>query len=131
MAPKTPKNPVADKPEGSLLAPQVPPAEPAAAATLKAAAQALAAENPPATTPPAKGVQDAAASQAAPGGDVTGAAVDPLPPLVAGTVRIRALRVIEHDGMRYGPEEHAGDELEVSEAQFHLLNPIQAVEVLQ
>lgn len=114
MAPKTPKNPVTDKPEDSLPAPQVPPAEPAAATTLEAAALAL-----------------AAASQAAPGGDVTGAAVDPLPPLVAGTIRIRALRVIEHNGVRYGPEEHAGDELEVSEAQFHLLNPIQAVEVLQ
>jgi hypothetical protein len=91
--------------------------------------------------------QDSTASQAAPGGDLPGAEANPLlhlvdpahevldiemtaQPPVAGHLRVRVLRVIEHDGVRYGPGELAGDELEVSEAQFQQLNPIQAAERL-
>lgn len=138
MPPKTPKNPASDKPEDGQLADQAQPPVPAPTATLEAAAQALAAEAPPATVPPV---------EAAPGGDVLGSEPDPLLPLVdsahevlgvettaqppvAGHLRVRVLRVIEHDGVRYGPGELAGDELEVTEAQFQLLNPIQAAERL-
>lgn len=147
MPPKTPKNPASDKPEDGQLADQVQPSVPAPTATLEAAAQALAAEALPATVPPVEAVQDSSASQAAPGGDVPAADPDPLLPLVdpihevldmemtaqppvAGHLRVRVLRVIEHDGVRYGPGELAGDELEVTEAQFQLLNPIQAAERL-
>lgn len=138
MPPKTPKNPASDKPEDGPLADQVQPSVPAPAATLEAAAQALAAEALPATVPPVEAVQDSSASQAAPGGDAP--ATDPAhevldfemtaQPPVAGHLRVRVLRVIEHDGVRYGPGEQAGDELEVTEAQFQLLNPIQAAERL-
>ncbi|MBN9696859.1 MAG: hypothetical protein J0L85_13785, partial [Zoogloea sp.] len=111
------------------------------------AAQALAVEALPATVPPVEAAQDSTASQVAPGGDVLGSEPDPLLPLadsahevlgvemtaqppVAGHLRVRVLRVIEHDGVRYGPGELAGDELDVTEAQFQLLNPIQAAERL-
>lgn len=130
MPPKTPKSPVSDKPEDGLQADQTQPLVPATTASLEAAAQALATEAPPATVPPVEAAQDSTASQAAPGSDVPAADPDPLLPLVAGHLRVRVLRVIEHDGVRYGPGELAGDELEVTEAQFLLLNPIQAAERL-
>lgn len=147
MPPKTPKNPVSDKPEDGLQAAQAQPPVPAPAASLEAAAQALAAEAPPATVPPVEAAQDSTASQAAPGSDLPAADSDPLLPLVhpahevlgvemtaqppvADHLRVRVLRLIEHDGVRYGPGELAGDELEVTEAQFQLLNPIQAAERL-
>lgn len=147
MPPKTPKNPASDKPEDDLRADQAQPPVPATTVSLEYAAQALAAEAPPATVPPVEAAQDPTASQAAPGSDLPAADPDPLLPLVdpthevlgvemtaqppvAGHLRVRVLRVIEHDGVRYGPDELAGDELEVTEAQFQLLNPIQAAERL-
>lgn len=147
MPPKTPKTPASDKPEDGQLADQVQPPVPVPAATLEAAAQALAAEALPASVPPVEAAQDSTASQVAPSSDLPAAGPDPLLPLVdpihevlgvemtahspvAGHLRVRVLRVIEHDGVRYGPGEQAGDELEVTEAQFQLLHPIQAAERL-
>lgn len=127
-APKAPENQAAEtqltapQPEQAQLTPSTP--------TLEDAALALVAEAPPATIPPPELTEYIIGYDTSRGGDQTAVYDVPAPPQVAGAIRVRALRAIEHDGVRYGPGEPAGDELEVSTAQAALLSNIQAAERL-
>lgn len=64
-----------------------------------------------------------AGEQIAPGIQADGS---PTPP--AAEVLARALRVIEHDGVRYGPGQAAGDELGMAHKAFDALASAGAVE---
>lgn len=139
MPPKTPKTPegaakapetqATDTPQAGLQ-PDKEPADQRAPTTMEGAALALVAEAPPATIPPPELTEYIIGFDASRGGDQTAVYDVPAPPQVAGAIRVRALRAIEHDGVRYGPGEPAGDELEVSTAQAALLSNIQAAERL-
>lgn len=127
-APKAPENQVT---EAQLTAPQSEQAQlPPTTPTLEDAALALVAEAPPATIPPPELTEYIIGYDASRGADETAVYDVPAPPQVPGAIRVRALRAIEHDGVRYGPGEPAGDELEVSTAQAALLSNIQAAERL-
>ncbi len=45
-----------------------------------------------------------------------------------GHVRVRALRQVEHDGRLYGPDQLAGDEINMPAAQAYALQPTGAIE---
>lgn len=140
MPPKTPKTPegaaqapetqATDTPQAGLQPDQARPADQPAPTTLEGAALALVAEAPPATIPPPELPEYIIGYDASRGADETAVYDVPAPAQVAGAIRVRALRAIEHDGVRYGPGEPAGDELDVSTAQAALLSNIQAAERL-
>lgn len=66
-----------------------------------------------------------AGEQIAPGIQADGS---PTPPPPAAEVLARALRVLEHDGVRYGPGQVAGDELGMTHKAFDALASAGAVE---
>lgn len=53
----------------------------------------------------------------------------PLQPVVPpGHIRVRVLRQVEHDGRLYGPDQIAGDEINMPAAQAEALLPTGAIE---
>lgn len=70
-----------------------------------------------------------AGEQIAPGIQADGSPTPtPTPPPPAAEVLARALRVLEHDGVRYGPGQAAGDELGMTYKAFDALASAGAVE---